>query len=117
MSGALLGVSFFSIAVGVLLIFLIFVMLAAERRAEMGMSRAVGLKRRHLTQMFLFEGLAYTLGASVVGAALGLGVGRLMVAVLSSIFTGFYKGLELTYHVEWPTFVVALCLGIALTFV
>ena len=59
--------SFFSIAVGVLLIFLIFVMLAAERRAEMGMSRAVGLKRRHLTQMFLFEGTAYTLAASVVG--------------------------------------------------
>ncbi|HEV2140679.1 MAG TPA: ABC transporter permease, partial [Candidatus Dormibacteraeota bacterium] len=57
-TGALLAVSFFSICVGVLLIFLIFVMLAAERRAEMGMSRAVGLKRRHLTEMFLFEGMA-----------------------------------------------------------
>jgi putative ABC transport system permease protein len=116
-SAALLGVSFFSLAVGVLLIFLIFVMLAAERRAEMGMSRAVGLKRRHLTQMFLFEGLAYTLFASVVGVAAGLGVGRLMVGVISSIFTGFYKGLDLVYHVEWPTLVIALCVGVALTFV
>ena len=33
----------FSIAAGVLLIFLIFVMLAAERRSEMGMARAVGI--------------------------------------------------------------------------
>jgi putative ABC transport system permease protein len=116
-SAALLGVSFFSLAVGILLIFLIFVMLAAERRAEMGMSRAVGLKRRHLTQMFLFEGLAYTLVAGAVGVGLGLAVGRLMVGVISSIFTGIYKGLDLIYHVEWPTLVVALCLGVALTFV
>ena len=113
---ALLGVSFFSLAVGVLLIFLIFVMLAAERRAEMGMSRAVGLKRRHLTQMFLFEGTAYTLAASAIGVVCGVLVGRLMISVLSSIFTGFYKALELQYHVEWPSVVVAACLGILLTF-
>jgi len=116
-TGALLGVSFFSIAVGVLLIFLIFVMLAAERRAEMGMSRAVGLKRRHLTQMFLFEGTAYTLAATVIGVVLGVLVGMLMIRVLSSIFTGFYKGLDLQYHVEWTSLVVAICLGILLTFI
>jgi putative ABC transport system permease protein len=116
-SAALLGVSFFSIAVGVLLIFLIFVMLAAERRAEMGMSRAVGLKRRHLTQMFLFEGTAYTLAASLVGVVLGVGVGALMIQVLSSIFSDFYKGIDLTYHVEWTSLVVAMCLGILLTFI
>src|SRR5690606_25589751 len=38
----------FSIAAGVLLIFLIFIMLAAERKPEMGMARAVGAKRRQL---------------------------------------------------------------------
>jgi putative ABC transport system permease protein len=116
-TGALLGVSFFSIAVGVLLIFLIFVMLAAERRAEMGMSRAVGLKRRHLTQMFLFEGTAYTLASSVVGAVLGVGVAALMIKVLSSIFSGFYKGISLTFHVESTSLVIAICLGILLTFI
>lgn len=116
-AGALLGVSFFSIAVGVLLIFLIFVMLAAERRAEMGMSRAVGLKRRHLTQMFLFEGTAYTLAASVIGVALGVLVGMLMIRVISGIFTGFYKGLDLQYHVEWTSLVISFCLGILLTFI
>ncbi|HKW72923.1 MAG TPA: FtsX-like permease family protein, partial [Candidatus Dormibacteraeota bacterium] len=116
-TGALLGVSFFSIAVGVLLIFLIFVMLAAERRADMGMSRAVGLKRRHLTQMFLFEGTAYTLVASAIGVALGVAVGAVMIQVLSSIFNGFYQGIHLTFHVEWTSLVIAVCLGLLLTFV
>ncbi|HEV3103135.1 MAG TPA: FtsX-like permease family protein [Candidatus Dormibacteraeota bacterium] len=116
-TAALLGVSFFSIAVGVLLIFLIFVMLAAERRAEMGMSRAVGLKRRHLTQMFLFEGTAYTLAASLVGAALGVGVASLMIRVLSTVFSGFYKGITLTFHFEWTSLVIAICVGILLTFI
>ena len=46
----------FSIAAGILLIFLIFVMLAAERRGELGIARAVGTRRGHLVQMFLFEG-------------------------------------------------------------
>ena len=55
----------FSIMVGVLLIFLIFVMLAAARRSEMGMARAVGAKRSHLIQMFVFEGTAYALDALV----------------------------------------------------
>ena len=116
-TGALLGVSFFSIAVGVLLIFLIFVMLAAERRAEMGMSRAVGLKRRHLTQMFLFEGTAYTLAASAVGMVLGVGVAALMIRVLSSVFSGFYKGITLEFHVDWTSLVIAVCAGILLTFI
>jgi putative ABC transport system permease protein len=116
-TAALLGVSFFSIAVGVLLIFLIFVMLAAERRAEMGMSRAVGLKRRHLTQMFLFEGTAYTLAASAVGVVLGVGVAALMIRVLSSVFSGFYKGITLQFHVDWTSLVIAACAGILLTFI
>ena len=59
----------FSIAAGVMLIFLIFVMLAAERKTEMGMARAVGLKRRHLIQSFASEGMAYNLMAGLVGAA------------------------------------------------
>ena len=63
----------FSIAAGILLIFLIFVMLAAERRSELGIARAVGTRRGHLVQMFLYEGLAYDLLSAAVGALLGLG--------------------------------------------
>ena len=59
----------FSIAAGILLIFLIFVMLAAERRGEIGMARAIGTRRGHLVEMFVFEGAAYDLAAAAVGGA------------------------------------------------
>ena len=76
----------FSIAAGILLIFLIFVMLAAERRGELGIARAVGTRRGHLVQMFLYEGVAYDLMAAVVGVAVGVAVAYGMVLVLASAF-------------------------------
>ena len=51
----------FSIGVGILLIILIFSMLAAERRSEMGMARAVGAQRAQLVHQFLSEGTVYAL--------------------------------------------------------
>ena len=76
----------FSIAAGILLIFLIFVMLAAERRGELGIARAVGTRRGHLVQMFLYEGVAYDLAAAAVGAAIGAAVAYGMVLVMASAF-------------------------------
>nr|MBA2535690.1 ABC transporter permease [Rubrobacter sp.] len=65
----------FSVAAGVLLIFLIFVMLAAERKHELGIARAVGMRRGHLMRMFAFEGALYALLASALGSVAGVGVG------------------------------------------
>jgi ABC-type antimicrobial peptide transport system permease subunit len=64
--------SLFSVAAGVLLIILIFSMLAAERRPEMGMARALGAQRRQLIEQFLVEGAAYALLSGLIGAALGV---------------------------------------------
>ncbi len=104
----------FSIAAGVMLIFLIFVMLAAERRAEMGMARAIGTKRRHLIQQFLFEGYVYNLGAAlvgiVVGVVVGLGMVKLMALLLRSV------DFSTQSHVEPHSLVVAFCLGALVTF-
>ena len=76
----------FSIAAGILLIFLIFVMLAAERRGELGIARAVGTRRGHLVQMFTFEGAAYDLIAAAVGALLGRAIAYGMVLAIASAF-------------------------------
>jgi putative ABC transport system permease protein len=105
----------FSIVAGVLLIFLIFVMLSAERRAELGIARAVGTRREHVVQMFVFEGLAYDLGAAAVGAALGVGVAYAMVSVMAGAFsTG---ELEVARAVSPSSLVIAYALGVLLTFV
>jgi putative ABC transport system permease protein len=105
----------FSIAAGILLIFLIFVMLAAERRAEMGMARAIGTKRRHLVMQFLFEGYVYDLCAALVGMLLGILVGLGMVKVMAALFG--QADFTLQSHIEPRSLVVAFCLGALVTFV
>jgi putative ABC transport system permease protein len=103
----------FSVMSGVLLIVLIFTMLASERRAEMGMERAVGTHRRQLIQQFVAEGSVYALVAGMVGAALG---------VLAAI--GLAQGMKLIFgqyapiaaHITWRSVVVAYSLGMVITF-
>jgi putative ABC transport system permease protein len=104
----------FSIAAGILLIFLIFVMLAAERRSELGVARAVGTRRGHLVQMFLDEGAAYDLVAALVGAALGVVVAYAMVFALGGVFASI-PGFHLAFAVRPASLVVAYTIGVLLT--
>jgi putative ABC transport system permease protein len=104
----------FSIAAGILLIFLIFVMLAAERRSELGIARAVGTRRGHLVQMFLNEGVAYDLFAALVGAALGVGVAYAMVFALGGVFAAT-PNFHLAFAVKPASLLVAFSIGVLLT--
>ncbi|MFN0155971.1 MAG: ABC transporter permease [Gaiella sp.] len=109
----------FSIAAGILLIFLIFVMLAAERRGELGIARAIGTRRGHLVQMFVFEGAAYDVVAALVGAVLGAVVAYAMVLVMSEAFgaADADAGLQVSYAVTPRSLAVAVAIGILLTLV
>jgi putative ABC transport system permease protein len=104
----------FSVAAGVLLIFLIFVMLAAERKHELGIARAVGMRRGHLMRMFAFEGALYALLASALGSVAGVGVGWLMVRVIGEAFAG--SGFTISFATSPENVVIAFCLGMVLTF-
>jgi len=104
----------FSVAAGVLLIFLIFVMLAAERKHELGIARAVGMRRAHLMRMFAFEGALYALLASALGSVAGVGVGWLMVRVIGKAFAG--SGFTISFATSPENVVIAFCLGMVLTF-
>ena len=79
----------FSIIAGVILIINIFVMLAEERKSEMGMARAVGMQRKHLKRMYLGEGTIYALIASFVGVFFGIGIGYAMIFILEEILKSF----------------------------
>ena len=106
----------FSIMVGVLLIFLIFVLLAAARRSEMGMARAVGARRIHLVQMFVFEGTAYSLVSAAVGVLVGILISGLITAIVNQIISGTDDDFSFTWHVEPRSAIVAYCLGMVITF-
>ena len=104
----------FGITAGVVLIFLIFVMLAAERKSEMGMTRAVGAQRGHLVEMFVFEGTAYDLTAAAVGVALGVATGLIIAFTLGQAFTDV--GLAIRPNVSLRSLLVSYSLGMLVTF-
>ena len=104
----------FALAVGLLLIFLIFVLLAAERRAEMGMARAIGVQRRHLVLMYLFEGTVYDLISSLIGLLIGLGIGAILFLILGPILARFNFPLKLV--IQPRSLIIAYCLGVIFTF-
>lgn len=103
----------FSIAAGILLIFLIFTMLSAERRPEMGMARAVGMRQSWLVQQFIAEGTLYDLGAALIGAVAGVGVTAIMVQIITLLFGDF---LPVELHFTWRSLAVAYALGVSVTF-
>jgi putative ABC transport system permease protein len=104
----------FSIGAGVLLIFMIFVMLAAERKPEMGMARALGTKRADLVQTFVSEGMAYNLLAALVGTGLGVVVAFGMARIMARLFAEF--DISIQPHVTARSLVIAYALGVVLTF-
>jgi putative ABC transport system permease protein len=106
----------FSIFAGVLLIFLIFTVLAAERRSELGMSRAVGQQRADLVRQFVTEGLAYNLIAAAIGAALGVGAALLLAGTILELLVGA-GSLDITPRVSLRSVAIGYTLGLVITFV
>lgn len=103
----------FSIAVGVLLIVLIFTMLAAERRSEMGMERAVGAQRGQLIQQFISEGAGYALLAGLVGAGLGA---LASIGIAMGMQAAFGEFIQITPYVHPRSMIIAYALGVVITF-
>jgi putative ABC transport system permease protein len=109
-----LVIGLFSIAAGILLIVLIFTMLAAERRSEMGMARAIGAQRSQLVQQFVSEGSGYAILAGLVGSLFGVAASVGIALALSSLFGEFFT---IQPTVSPRSMVVAYCLGVVITFV
>ncbi len=107
--------SSFTIIAGVALIVNIFVMLAEERKPEMGISRAVGMQRGDLTQSFVFEGVVYALMASAAGTFVGLVIAFVMINAFSAVMGG--GGMEFTLHFEWESLALAAAAGFLITMV
>ncbi len=114
LTGLFLVLGLFSISVGVLLIILIFAMLAAERRPEMGMARAIGQQRRQLIQQFIAEGAGYALLSGLVGAAIGVGVTYILGYIFSKAVGDFFK---VEAVVTPRSAVIGYCLGVVITFI
>lgn len=103
----------FTVIAGVMLIVNIFVMLAEERKPEMGISRALGLRRSHLTEVFTIEGFVYALGSAAIGAAAGLLVAWAVLTIIGTIFGS--EGLDLALQFQPSSLILAFTWGFLLT--
>jgi putative ABC transport system permease protein len=113
LTSSFLLLGLFSLATGALLVLLIFVTLAAERRSELGVTRATGARRRDLIVIFLLEGTSLALVGSSLGLLLGLALAQAIVALGNASLSQY--GLHLEPRLEWRSLVVAYCLGLLLT--
>ena len=118
-----LVMSMFGVFAGILLITNLYMMLAAERKYEMGILRAVALTRGQLMKTFVYEGFMYSVLSSALGAISGVGIGYILVYVMNILFTKIMSvvgkdGLfDLAFDVQVDSLVVAFAFGFLITIV
>src|SRR2546425_4424078 len=105
----------FGILAGVLLIVNIFVMLAEERKPELGVARAVGFLRSDLLTTFALEGTFYAIVAAALGALAGLGLGYVMVYFFEKLVP--HGDVVVTFHFDPASVLTAFVAGTALTWI
>lgn len=107
-------VGLFSVLAGVLLLVNLFVMVAEERKPELGMLRAVGLRRHLLMRAFTLEGACYGIAASVLGVAVGGALGHVMVIFTKGLFAGGNDDLTLRFSAPARLLVTGGAIGLAI---
>jgi putative ABC transport system permease protein len=119
--GALfLMIGSFSIIAGALLLVNIFVMLAEERKPQLGVLRAIGMKRKSLIESFSIEGATYAVVATLPGIVLGIGIGWVVAIVSAQIFQAWSAdgaGLTIRFAVTPVSVINASMLGLVIALV
>ena len=81
-----LMLSVFAIFAGALLLTNIYLMLAQERRTELGTLRAIGYSRRKVSKTILYEGFFYSILSSAIGVLGGLAIARFILGSFVNLF-------------------------------
>ena len=103
----------FGILAGILLIVNIFVMLAEERKPELGIARALGFLRKDLLATFALEGTFYAVVAAALGSLAGVGLGYVMVYFFDKLVP--HGQVPVTFHFDASSVLTAFVAGTALT--
>ncbi|MFB6835738.1 ABC transporter permease [Streptomyces sp. NPDC056361] len=118
--GALfLMIGSFSIIAGALLLVNIFVMLGEERKTQMGMVRAIGMKRSRLVGSFTLKGAAYAVLSALPGVAIGVAVGWGVAVVAAEIFRGWSVGgssIRIAFAVTPTSILNGVAMGLLIAF-
>jgi putative ABC transport system permease protein len=105
----------FGVLAGLLLLVNLFVMLAAERKTELGMARAVGMRRSELVGAFATEGWLYALVSSALGVGVGIGLGALLVKASAAAMTSEHSRLEIAFALVPASLALSFAIGFAVS--
>jgi putative ABC transport system permease protein len=109
----LIGFAAVALFVAIFLILNTFSIIIAQRTRELALMRAIGADRGQVIRSVLLEAVVIGLLASIIGLALGFGVG----AALAALFTAFAGGGGLSLSLGLPAAAVisAFAVGIGIT--
>ena len=104
----------FVMLAGVLLLINIFVMLADDRRNELGILRAIGLQRAELRWLLGLEGALLALFASAAGSLLGLALARVMMWGMDQALQTNFGG-SFAFGWSWSSLIAGFIAGVLTT--
>jgi putative ABC transport system permease protein len=107
----MVGIASFSLVVGGIGIMNIMLATVTERTKEIGIRRALGAKRRHITLQFLIETTVISLSGGLIGILLGTGVAKLLPWLVSHISSQNYPTVVASWSVI-GSFVVSGMIGV-----
>jgi putative ABC transport system permease protein len=105
----------FSLFSGMLLIVLVFSLVALERRTELGITRALGARRREVILLLAIEGGLYSLISSLFGLGAGLALALGIIGLAQGLVEQY--GFHLEPVIEPTSVAASYGLGVVLTFV
>ena len=107
----MVGIASFSLVVGGIGIMNIMLATVTERTREIGIRRALGAKRRHITLQFLIETTVISLSGGLIGISLGTGVATLIPILVQKLGNGNYPTAITSWSVI-GSFAVSGAIGI-----
>ena len=106
-----LGLSFFLLLAGILLIYLLFNLYVRTRMNQIGTLTFLGFTRRRIKTVFLMEGLIVSITGALLGVGLAIMYNLAIFTALNTIWNDIVRTRILETNLNWGT----LCIGFSLS--
>ena len=105
------------ILAGLALIVTIFLILADSRKYDLGLGRALGLKKAQVVKLFMIEGLIYAGIAGILGIIFGLFLGWGLITTLNSIWSSAVEGYTIPFYFKPVSLLIGFLAGFIITII